>query len=320
MDEMSNENKQIDLDENALYLEYTKGVDPIRAGTIKSIPFKSFPSSIHESGKGGLYPLDISNELGVTGPATSPGLCANFIRLLKNDNIKTNFNSSSELFYVIKGGGYTIFGDIKIPWKKGDFVVMPAGDEVTYYGQDEESSLYLIHDQPLLDYLGAKASIKKFKPTLFTNERSLKELEKARNEGNAVNRSRISVILVNKAMDQTLTVSHTMWAMLGVLPKGANQLPHRHQSVALDLILDCKPGCYTLVGEKIDPEGNIINPTREEWQPNSVFITPPGLWHAHFNKSGEDVNFIPIQDAGLQIYLRTLDIKFVLPNQPIPSV
>lgn len=320
MDEMSNKNKQINLDENALYLEYTKGVNPIRAGTIKSIPFKSFPSSIHESGKSGLHPLDISNDLGVTGPATSPGLCANFIRLLKNDNIKTNFNSSSELFYVIKGGGYTIFSDIKIPWKKGDFVVIPAEDEVTHYGQDEESSLYLIHDQPLLDYLGAKASIKKFKPVLFTNERSLKQLEKARNEGNAVNRSRISVILVNKAMDQTLTVSHTMWAMLGVLPKDANQLPHRHQSVALDLILDCKSGCYTLVGEKIDQEGNIINPTREEWQPNSVFITPPGLWHAHFNESGEDVNFIPIQDAGLQIYLRTLDIKFVLPNQPIPSV
>ena len=42
MDEMSNKNKQINLDENALYLEYTKGVNPIRAGTIKSIPFKSF--------------------------------------------------------------------------------------------------------------------------------------------------------------------------------------------------------------------------------------------------------------------------------------
>ena len=66
---MSNKNKQINLDENALYLEYTKGVNPIRAGTIKSIPFKSFPSSIHESGKSGLHPLDISNELGVTGPA-----------------------------------------------------------------------------------------------------------------------------------------------------------------------------------------------------------------------------------------------------------
>ena len=45
---MSNKNKQINLDENALYLEYTKGVNPIRAGNIKSIPFnalKPFPQT-----------------------------------------------------------------------------------------------------------------------------------------------------------------------------------------------------------------------------------------------------------------------------------
>ena len=36
--------------------------------------------------------------------------------------------------------------------------------------------------------------------------------------------------------------------MLGVLPADRVQRPHRHQSVALDLITDCAPGCYTLVG------------------------------------------------------------------------
>jgi gentisate 1,2-dioxygenase len=103
--------------------------------------------------------------------------------------------------------------------------------------------------------------------------------------------------------------------MLGVLPVGTVQLPHRHQSVALDLILDCEPGCYSLVGTKIDESGAIIDPVRVDWQPYSAFITPPGYWHAHHNESGEKAHLIPMQDAGLQTYLRSLDIRFVLPGK-----
>ena len=94
MGKIFKEIKNIGLDEGILYLEHTKAVDSIRSGTIKLVPFKNFPSSIHESGESGIYPLDISNELEVSGPATSPSLCANFIRILQNDNFKINFNSS----------------------------------------------------------------------------------------------------------------------------------------------------------------------------------------------------------------------------------
>ncbi|MDD1609627.1 MAG: cupin, partial [Methylococcaceae bacterium] len=154
----------------------------------------------------------------------------------------------------------------------------------------------------------------RFNPTLYTSENSLRELDKVRQEANRVNRNRISVLLANKAMDQTLTVTHTLWAMLGILPKNAVQLPHRHQSVALDLILDCDAGCYTLVGTQISAQGKIINPIRVDWKPYSAFITPPGHWHAHYNESASDAHLLPMQDAGLQTYLRSLDIKFVLPN------
>ncbi len=78
----------------------------------------------------------------------------------------------------------------------------------------------------------------------------------------AQHRSRISVLLANRACDQTLTVTPTLWAMLGVLPMDDIQAPHRHQSVALDLIIDCKPGCFTLVGKELDDSGRIIDPPR----------------------------------------------------------
>ena len=316
-----NKLNDIDIDQlksHGYYEEYTKAVNPLYSGKIKKVPFKYFSSLIHETGPSKIHPLDISQELECDGPATSPGLCANFVRILKNENVTANFNATSQLIYIIKGSGWSQHDDLTIPWYQGDFVVLPIGKNITHHAH-EETAMYLIHDEPLLSYLGAKANYAKFKPTLYTSENSLLELSRVQKEAEAKNRSRISVILINEASDQTQTVTHTLWAMLGILPKGSSQLPHRHQSVALDLILDCNKGCYTLVGDTIDIEGKIVNPTRIDWQANSAFITPPGLWHAHFNESSEDVNFIPIQDAGLHIFLRSLDIKFVLPNQAIPS-
>jgi gentisate 1,2-dioxygenase len=290
------------LVENGRYYEYTKAADPIGSGAISPIPFAEFGSELHETGGTRIIPLDISEKLGCTGPATSPALCANFLLL----------------FYVMYGNGRTEFDGIYIPWKTGDFVALPNGKEIRHYA-DSDTVFYLVHDEPLLRYLGVTANTKRFKPTLYTSEDSLRELDIVRKEADAVNRSRISVLLANKAMDQTLTITHTLWAMLGVLPINAVQLPHRHQSVALDLILDCAPGCYTLVGPKISAKGEILNPTRVDWKPYSAFITPPGYWHAHYNESPKEAHLIPLQDAGLQTYLRTLDIKFVLPNGGAPA-
>jgi gentisate 1,2-dioxygenase len=313
---MTLSDKQIKLKsliENARYYEYTKAADPIGSGAISKIPFAEFGRELHETGSTRIIPLDISAKLGCAGPATSPALCANFMRILAGEELSTNFNATSQLFYVMYGSGLTEFDGINIPWETGDFVVLPIGNETRHFAETD-SVLYLVHDEPLMRYLGATANIQRFKPTLYTSEDSLRELDKVKKEAEAVNRSRISVLLANKATEQTLTVTHTLWAMLGVLPKGAVQLPHRHQSVALDLILDCAPGCYTLVGSRISAKGDILNSTKVDWKPYSAFITPPGYWHAHYNESSKEAHLIPLQDAGLQTYLRTLDIKFVLPN------
>jgi gentisate 1,2-dioxygenase len=118
-------------------------------------------------------------------------------------------------------------------------------------------------------------------------------------------------LLNNQNFDQTLTITHVLWAMLGIVPAGANQAPHSHKSVALDFVAYSSPGTYTLVGDKVDPiTKQIIDPIRIDWVTGKAFVTPPGLWHSHHNESGEPAFIIPIQDAGLQTYLRTLDIQF----------
>jgi gentisate 1,2-dioxygenase len=120
----------------------------------------------------------------------------------------------------------------------------------------------------------------------------------------------VSVLLANANQEQTLTITHVLWAMFGLLPAGQVQRPHRHQSVALDLITDCYPGCYTLLGSALDGNGAIVDPVQVAWEPGGAFVTPPGMWHAHVNESGAPARLVPIQDAGLQTYLRSLDIRF----------
>ena len=72
-----------------------------------------------------------------------------------------------------------------------------------------------------------------------------------------------------------------------------------------------RPGCYTLVGREVDERRRRSSiPIRVDWEAAGAFVTPPGLWHSHHNESGRPARLVPIQDAGLHSYLRSLDIRF----------
>jgi gentisate 1,2-dioxygenase len=295
--------------EDSGYLEYTKAANPIASRTIPPIPIVQFPADLHAPGPSRIIPLDISEALGCVSPASSASLLASFIRIRSGEQLATSNQATSHLLYAIQGTGRVKFGEEYIPYRKGDLITLPCGPEPTYIAE-EESVFYWVNDEPLLRYLGVAPVAPRFRPTLYPREQSRAALLEAASDALAAQRSRISVLLTNANFPQTLTITHVLWAMLGILPVGANQLPHAHKSVALDLILECKPGCYTLVSEKVDEHGNLIDPIRVPWEGGGAFITPPGWWHSHHNESGEVAYLMPIQDAGLHTYLRTLDIQF----------
>ena len=295
---------------DARYFEYTKAANPIGAGLTPHIPMQRFPAALHAGGPTRVVPLDLSEALGVTGgAATSPGLLASFVRIVGGDEVSTAPNATSELYYVLSGAGFSSVNGELVSWGAGDVLTLPAGSRSVHHA-DADAVLYWVHDEPLLRYLGVEARVARFRPTRYPAERSLAELDRIASAPHATDRNRLSVLLANAENPQTLTVTHVLWAMVGVLPAGQVQPPHRHQSVALDLIIDCRPGCYTLVGDGIDDEGRIVGATRVDWEAGGAFVTPPGRWHAHHNESGSDAHLMPVQDAGLQTYLRSLDIRF----------
>ncbi len=198
-----------------------------------------------------------------------------------------------------------------IAWAAGDFVVLPAGCTIEHRADPGGSALlYRVTDAPLLHYLGATPGEARFAPTRYDGQRAAELLAMVERDPDAGRRSRVSILLGNAATPQTLTATHTLWAMLGVLPAGQAQRPHRHQSAALDLITGCRSGCYSLVGTELGADGSIVDPVRVDWETAGAFVTPPGLWHSHHNESGHPAYLVPVQDAGLHTYLRTLDIRF----------
>ncbi|WP_321964940.1 cupin domain-containing protein [Paraburkholderia sp. J7] len=295
--------------EDAQYFEYTSSANPVGAKFISRVPFHSFPPSLYADGATRVVPLDLSAELGCAGPATGPGLSASFLRINAGDALTLDPNATSQVFYVISGAGSVKQAGTSFPFAMGDFFTLPGG-RAAVLSAEVTATLYCVNDAPLLTYLGTTGVQARFAPTRYPAANAQAALRNVAEQADAGRRNRISVLMGNANFPQTRTVTHVLWAMFGIVPPNSMQKPHRHQSIALDFIAGGKPGVYTLVGTELDSDGNIVNPTRVDWEAGMAFVTPPGYWHAHFNETNENAYVIPIQDAGLQTYLRTLDIRF----------
>ena len=298
--------------EAARFYDYRVASNPMADGGVPPVPGVRFPASLHQEGPTRIVPLDNSLALGCPGPATTPSLAASFLHVHAGDALATDANATSQLCYVIRGEGVSRVADASaasIAWSAGDLFTLPAGSPATHLAS-EEAAIYWVHDEPLLRHLGVTATQPRFAPTLYHRAAIREALEAVMNDPESRKANRLSVLLGNHLFPREMTITHVLWAMFGILPVGVIQPPHRHQSVAVDFVVDAQPGCYTMVGSKLARDGSIADGERFDWEPHSVFVTPPGLWHSHHNESGQPAHILPIQDAGLHTYLRTLSILF----------
>ena len=299
------------FEEDSRIYEYTSAANP----SMKDIPILYHNSKLHENGETRIIHFDLSSYIETPYTATSPNLLASFIKICKNENIKTFANATSQIFYIINGNGTTTINNDIIRWNKGDLFVIPYTNNEIIHNANIDSAIYWITDEPLLNYLNAIPKSPKFNITFFNNDKMLNEIEIIRKNNEHKHLNRLGILLGNKITENsTKTITHTMWSLLNVLPSNEYQKPHKHNSVALDLCVYANKQesgkVYTLMGKKIDSVGNIIDPIKCYWETGTVFVTPPGWWHSHHNESSEDAYVLPVQDAGLYTYQRTLDIQF----------
>jgi len=289
--------------------EYEKNVNP----HLNHIPF--YEKNIDECNYG-IHIIDFSEVFNVQYKSTTPNLLASFIKLTKSDNIELNnieyneFNATSNLFYIIKGkAAIHIDNESENVVNSGDILITPCFCSLKIINVDEdELEIYYINDSPLVNYLGSKVEKKIFQTAVYSNTFLLEKLNDLSNKNN----NRKGILLSNKDTEALgiNTITPVLWALYNELPCKTTQKPHKHNSVALDLCIKCidSENIYTLIGEKLDENGNILNPTKVHWKEGSMFITPPGLWHSHNNDGDTYAYILPIQDAGLFLYQRILGI------------
>jgi gentisate 1,2-dioxygenase len=304
------------MDEYINAYEYEKNVNP----TLNSIPL--YEKNINECNYGITF-IDFSNLFNINYKSTTPNLLASFIKLNKDKDInlqnnyqsddinyENNFvNGTSHLFYIMQGICDIKIDDEQYSLLTGDILITPFFNSLTISNKNEdELQIYYINDSPLVNYLGNKPIKKIFKTAIYSKDFLLNNLHSLSNSNN----NRKGILLSNKDTNKigTNTITPVLWALYNELPPNTVQKPHKHNSVALDLCINCSDSenIYTLLGDEIDDNGYIINPTKINWKQGGMFITPPGLWHSHNNIGNTYAYILPIQDAGLLLYQRILGI------------
>tara|TARA_Y100000389_G_scaffold43586_1_gene38249 strand:- start:3563 stop:4684 length:1122 start_codon:yes stop_codon:yes gene_type:complete len=310
--------------------EYTSNANP----PMSQIPIKIFPPELHENGLSKVIPFDLSEELEVNYPATTPNLLANFVRITNNQSLPTSIAAAtSQVFYIIRGSGHSLTRKGTVHWETGDLFVLPfLGEKLSpicpmsqcvLHTCSQEPitngcAIYWVNDSPLLEYLGVRPkenngdSELRFSPSFFNNQevKSFVNNIQPNDPEDGTPKNRRGVLFGNKYTQQTKTLTPSLWSLLNVISPFDTQRPHKHNSVALDLAISANGTVWTSMGPEIDSDGEIINPIKVEWRSGGVFVTPPGWWHSHHNTGAQDAWVLPIQDAGLYTHQRTLDIRF----------
>ena len=97
---------------------------------------------------------------------------------------------------------------------------------------------------------------------------------------------RRNLILANPMPGNSYATVRTLVAAYQMVKAGETARSHRHTANALRLVLDTKPGTYTVVdGRKIPMERG------------DVLLTPNWCWHAHANESTADAYWMDILDV-----------------------
>jgi len=291
--------------QSAQLFEYTSAVNP----TLAPVPILSYPRKLHMEGPTRIIPFDLSESLAITGPACAPNLFASYIRIRATEQIEARANASAHLYYVIRGKGKTDTSYGAISWSEGDVFTLPACEDVSHTAI-ADTALYWVNDSPLLNYLGVEPVKKRFTPTYYSKESIVDGIKEVDKQADAKRRNRNAVILGNERIEGPISATHTLWGAVVFVDIGQIQRPHRHNSTAVDIVVAAAPGAYSLLGKQVDLEGNIVNAKRVDWEAGTAFITPPGLWHGHYNESGQPAIVMAVQDAGFHEYMRTLDITF----------
>lgn len=290
-----------EAEKRALYFN-TGNAFNLKLPVVPDISFTDEPKlALDKNTPTSLIACDRSKEMAMPFPATTPLVLARYGRIRAGESLKTRFVASGVIFYVITGTGTTTCGDERIEWKQGDVFIMPGGPELTSTANGDDAVLWIVTNEPQLSFESLQAPAEGDAPTdavHFPSEEIDRQIEMIYEIGRGNDIAGSALIFSSTKQEGIRNVLPTLTVAMNSLPAGMTQRPHRHNSVAVSLVIE---------GDKCF---STIDGRRKEWAPFATTITPPTSVHSHHNAGDKLAKFLIVQDGGIYYYTRALGFEF----------
>ncbi len=249
----------------------------------------------------GFILLDQSDALALPFPATTPLVFVAYGRIRAGEALEHNAGASTVLTFVIAGGGCSTQGNDVIDWAAGDVVCQPGDTPIRHQAGDADCLLWLVTNAPQLaqeNFRPPAAEAALVQAAYFPATEIARQLDiaEAKLSGKLV--AGLAVVLATERLEAIKNISPTLTLAMNQLAPGGAQPAHRHNSVAVSLIVDGEGGYSLVDGE------------RKNWSPWLTTVTPPESVHSHHNESSRRVNWLIVQDGGLYYHCRTMGFHF----------
>ena len=250
----------------------------------------------------GFVACDASDVMACPFPATAPLVLASYARIRAGETLEANPHASGVVHYVIQGHGVTTSGHETVTWGPGDIFILPGGAPQRHVAGDADAVLWVVDNAPQFAHEHARAPAPGEAPTPVVHYPAaeiqrqidfLYEVDEARDVPG------MALIFSSDMQEESRNALPTLTVALNTLEPGVVQRPHRHNSVAVSLVIQGE-GCFSKVDGK-----------RKDWAPWATTITPPVSVHSHHNEGPERAYFLIVQDGGFYYHARAMGFEFV---------
>jgi gentisate 1,2-dioxygenase len=249
----------------------------------------------------GLAALDQRGALGLDFAATTPLLLTRYARIRAGEKLATRFAASGEIYYVIAGGGETTLGADALAWEAGDAFCLPGGLDAVHAARGEDCVLWIVTNEPALAFEHAQSpapGAAAIAPVHYPGAEIRRQLDAIHRLPPEKTLTGKAVTLSQTALERDRTCLPSLTLAMNSLPAGESQRAHRHNAVAVTLIVQGSR-CHSLVDGQ-----------RLRWERHATMITPPGAPHSHHNEGDDLALFLIVQDGGLHYHTRTMGFLY----------
>ncbi len=248
----------------------------------------------------GAVALDISDRLASPVPATTPLLLARYVRIRAGARLPLHLRATAVVHYVIRGSGETTNRNDRLAWAEGDIFCLPGGSE-THHQAERDAVLWMVTNEPEVAFHRLEppsTDLASLGAVHFPAAEIRRHLVAVRATPDSADASGKVVVFATAPFENMLSLTPSMTLALNSMEPGRMQRAHRHNSVAVTLVIDGERCYSTIDGERVD------------WQAGATMITPPLAAHSHHNEGDRLATFLIVQDGGLFYHCRTIGFSF----------